>query len=147
MHGQLNVKLISDTEILWEELVQYRVPLTPRQNASGLARVWHLAIWYWSVWVNGTVVPVTLPLLPIALTLSRRHSYKVTWNCKPSLWRTKLCSMQQVLTTTLQKSGQMSIAKILHLLHTMTNAQYIFLLAQVNLLAPELLFNFSKPCV
>ena len=79
--------------------------------------------------------PVTLLLLPTALILSRGHSYKVSWNWKPSLWRTKLCSMQYVLTNTSQKSGQTTIAqwKILHLLHTITNAHSNIHLARVNL--------------
>ena len=79
-------------------------------------------------------VPVTLPLLPTALILSRGHSYKVPWNWRPSLWLTKLCSMQHVLTVTSQKSGQTSVArwKILHLLHTMPNVHKNNLLARVN---------------
>jgi len=80
-------------------------------------------------------VPVTLPPLPIALILSRGHSYTVPWNWKPPLWRKNLCSMQRVLTITSQKSGQTSIAKWKnhHLLHAMPNAHSNSLLARVNL--------------
>ena len=45
-------------------------------------------------------VPVTLHLMSIALILSWGHSYKVPWNWKPSLWLTKLCSMQQAVDST-----------------------------------------------
>ena len=82
-------------------------------------------------------VSVTLPLLATGLILSRGHSYKVPWNWKPPLLRKKLCSMQQVLIVTSQKSGQTSIAqwKILHLLCSMKMHVTIFFL-------PELICNY-----